>query len=127
MSDRNRILVVDDDQDIVRGTRLRLDIAGYETFAASNGEEGIASAMALNPDAILMDVRMPQMDGLTALARLRTRAETKDIPVVILSASVVDRQAALDAGARFFLSKPYQGKKLLAAIESAVTNDTLRN
>jgi CheY-like chemotaxis protein len=123
----NRVLVVEDDRDVLRATRLRLEIAGYKTFSASNGEEGVASAVELHPDVILLDVRMPRMDGLTALAILGERAETENIPVVMLSASVVDQQAALDAGARFFLSKPYQGKTLLAAIKSATNDETIRN
>ena len=123
----NRVLVVDDDRDVLRATRLRLEIAGYKTFSASNGEEGVASAVELHPDVILLDVRMPRMDGLTALAILGDRAETENIPVVMLSASVVDQRAALDAGARFFLSKPYQGKTLLAAIKSATNDETIRN
>jgi CheY-like chemotaxis protein len=123
----NRILVVDDDRDVLRGARLRLEGAGYETFSAADGEEGVASAVKLRPDAILLDVRMPRMDGLTALAKLRERADTRNIPVVMLSASLIDQQAALDAGARFFLSKPYQGRTLLAAIESATNNEIIRN
>jgi CheY-like chemotaxis protein len=123
----NRILVVDDDRDVLRGARLRLECAGYETFSAADGEEGVAAAVKLSPDAILLDVRMPRMDGLTALAKLRERAETRNIPVVMLSASLIDQQAALDAGARFFLSKPYQGRTLLAAIESATNNEIIRN
>jgi CheY-like chemotaxis protein len=123
----NRILVVDDDQDVLRGVRLRLEGAGYKTFSAADGEEGVASAVKLRPDAILLDVRMPRMDGLTALATLRDRNETRNIPVVMLSASIIDQQAALDAGARFFLSKPYQARTLLAAIEAATKNEIIRN
>jgi CheY-like chemotaxis protein len=67
-----------------------------------------------------MDVRMPRMNGLEALLRLQSSAATNAIPVIMLSASLADRQAALDAGARFFLKKPYQGEQLLAALEDAL-------
>ena len=117
----NRILIVDDDEDILRGARIRLKGAGYKTFLAHDGAEGVLSAVENNPNAIVMDVRMPRMDGLTALAQLRGRRETKDIPVVMLSASLVDQQAALNAGARYFLTKPYQGETLLAAVDSALS------
>jgi CheY-like chemotaxis protein len=123
----NRILVVDDDRDVLRGARLRLEVAGYKTFSASDGEEGVAAAVELHPDVILLDVRMPRMDGLAALAILSDRADTKNIPVIMVSASLIDQQAALDAGARYFLSKPYQGKTLLAAIESATNDEIVRS
>lgn len=126
MSGTRRILVVDDDHDIVRGTRLRLDRAGYETLAAYDGEEAIDSAAAHHPDAIVLDVRMPHMNGLAALDGLRHRSDTKEIPVIMLSASLVDQNAALDGGARFFLRKPYHGETLLAAVEAVLSETELQ-
>ena len=120
MKERRKILVIDDDHDVVLGTSLRLRSAGYETVAAYDGEEGIAAAIDLCPDAIVLDVRMPRLDGLSALERLRRYAGTRDIPVVIVSASLVDRHAALDSGARYFLPKPYHAKSLLTALASAI-------
>ena len=72
------------------------------------------------PDAIVMDIRMPRKDGMTALAELQQNSATRDIPVIVLSASLRDQQRALDAGARFFLPKPYHGKNLLAAVSTAL-------
>jgi CheY-like chemotaxis protein len=60
------------------------------------------------------------MDGLTALAQLRSREDTSHIPVIMLSASLIDKPAALDAGARFFLTKPYDAEQLIAAVHKAV-------
>jgi DNA-binding response OmpR family regulator len=120
MHSRNCILVVDDDRDMVRGARLRLGAAGYETLVAFDGAEGVAKAIDNLPDAILLDILMPRMNGLRALVELRAHQQTKCIPIVMLSARVVDQQAALDAGARFFLTKPYRARKLLEAIESAL-------
>src|SRR5262249_20023816 len=108
MLDKKRVLIVDDDHDIIQGADLRLRAAGYDTLTASDGEQGVAAAVNNTPDAILMDVRMPRLDGLGALAQLKQRAETRDIPVVVLSASLRDQRAALDAGARYFLTKPYR-------------------
>ena len=96
-----KILIIDDDHDVVRGTSLRLRSAGYEIAAAYDGEEGVAAAKELTPDAIVLDVRMPRLDGLGALDRLRRCDDTKHIPVVMVSASLVDRHAALDSGALF--------------------------
>ena len=95
--------------------------AGYRTLAAYDGEQGVSSAKDNRPDAIVLDVRMPRVDGLTALKRLRGSDDTRHIPVVMVSASLVDQHEALDSGARFFLSKPYQPKSLLAAVQSAMS------
>jgi DNA-binding response OmpR family regulator len=121
MTDKGAILMVDDDPEILRATGLRLRAAGYRTHMASDGDEGIAAAAAEHPDLILLDVRMPRKDGLTALADLKRRSDTQAIPVVILSASIVDEKAALDAGARFFIRKPYRGDLLLKAIRTAMS------
>jgi CheY-like chemotaxis protein len=124
MVSRGKILVVDDDRDIAFGTGLRLRAAGYETLMACDGVEGVASARENQPDVILLDVRMPRMDGLQALAELRRETTTKHIPVVMLSASMRDQQLALDRGARFFQSKPYQTGHLLAAVATALSENS---
>jgi CheY-like chemotaxis protein len=116
-----KILIVDDDHQIAMGASVRLRAAGYETVFAHDGSQGIDAAHCEQPDAIVLDVRMPVMDGLACLAELKKHPMTKDIPVVMLSASVVDEEAALDAGARFFLRKPFAGKLLLEAIDAATS------
>jgi CheY-like chemotaxis protein len=121
MPDPATVLMIDDDREIVRGACLRLRAAGYRMLTAGDAETGIAAAIASHPDIILLDVRLPRRDGLFALSDLKRRPETKHIPVVMLSASVVDQQAALDAGARFFLRKPYCGDMLVQAIRTALT------
>jgi CheY-like chemotaxis protein len=115
------ILLVDDDRDIVEVARRRLQAAGFETIAAQDGPRGVSLALAHHPDAIVLDVRMPHMDGLTVLRQLQSDEKTRDIPVVMLSASIVDRSYALDAGARFFVRKPYLGTTLVAAICSVLS------
>lgn len=120
-SEHRRILLVDDDHDILRGACLRLRAAEYVTMTVEDGEQAIAAAVANQPDAIVLDVRMPKKDGLAALEELRSQTTTRDIPVVMLSASVVDEKRSLNAGARYFLRKPYRGNDLLAAITAAIT------
>lgn len=115
------ILIVDDDRDVRKGTQLRLQAAGYKTLEAENGIEGIEMAIENKPDAMLLDVRMPKMDGLTALKLMQSNGMTKGMPVVMLSASHVDQSEALDSGARYFLTKPYQGSELLATIDSVLS------
>jgi DNA-binding response OmpR family regulator len=121
MPDQVTVLMVDDDEEIVCAACLRLRAAGFDTLTASDGEAGVAAAIANHPDAILLDVRLPRRGGLSVLSELKRKLETKDIPVVMLSASVVDQQAALDAGARFFLRKPYRGDMLVQAVRTALT------
>jgi len=120
MPDPATVLIVDDDREIVRGVSLRLEAAGYRMLTAGDAEAGIATAVANRPDIIVLDVRLPRRNGLSALSDLKRRPQTKQIPVVMLSASVVDQQAALDAGARFFLRKPYRGDVLVQAIRAAL-------
>lgn len=120
MVGRKRVLVIDDEREIAQGACLRLKCAGYDTLTAADGQAGVDAAVTEQPDAILLDVRMPRMDGLTALGQLRLRADTRHIPVVMLSASLVDKPAALDSGARFFLTKPYDASTLIAAVSTAV-------
>ncbi len=120
MSEQATVLLIEDDREILNIAALRLRAAGYKTLAASDGEEGVQRAVAERPDAIVLDVRMPKMDGMTALVELQDQEETRHIPVVMLSASVVDQQRALEAGARFFLTKPYQGRDLLSAVSAAM-------
>ena len=116
------ILIVDDDKDVRLGTRLRLQAAGYRTLEAENGLVGIAAAIEHGPDVVLLDVRMPKMDGLTALKLMQHNEITKQTPIIMLSASHVDQTEALDNGAKYFLTKPYQGQNMLAAVEAALTN-----
>ena len=123
MSDQTTVLLIEDDREIRSVASLRLRAAGYNTMDAADGEEGVRKALAEHPDAIVMDVRMPMKDGMTALAELKKQEETRDIPIVMLSASIVDQQRALEAGARFFLTKPYQGTDLLATVTAAINRN----
>jgi len=116
-----RVLLVDDDPTLVRALQIRLSAAGYDVVMASNGKAGLEAAMAERPDAIVLDVRMPVLDGLETLAELKRDASTQDIPVVMLSASIVDQQQALDQGARFFLHKPYDAPTIISAIENSLS------
>ena len=119
---RNKILIIDDDHHIANGARVRLSAAGYDTIVAHDGPEGIEAAMQAQPDAVVLDVRMPTMDGLAAMDRLRQDPATNRIPVVMLSASIVDEKAALNAGARFFIRKPFSGDTLIEAINYVTTD-----
>lgn len=118
---RTKVLVVDDDAHILMGTKLRLAHAGYEICTATDGDTGVQLALTERPDIVVMDVSMPRMNGLEALVRLRADRRTELIPVVMLSASLRDKQTALDAGARFFVGKPYNSLDLLSAVQKALS------
>jgi CheY-like chemotaxis protein len=120
MSRSQKVLIVDDDREIVMGTALRLRSAGYEAVSAFDGRGGIAAARQQHPDATILDVRMPQMDGLEMIRELKEHEDTRNIPVVMLSASLRDKRRALDAGARFFLTKPCRSADLLEAVTAAI-------
>lgn len=122
MPDARDILIVDDDQQLAFGVSRRLEAAGYSTRIANDGEQGVAEAEREKPGVILMDVMMPKVDGMDALHRLRTDGKTRDVPVIMLSASLGDEQKALDAGARFFLRKPCRHDQLFAAVEQAFSD-----
>ena len=124
MPDRINVLVTDDEADVRRGVSLWLNAAGFDTFTANDGAEAVCAAREKHPGAIVLDVRMPRVNGMQALEALQKCPETKSIPVVMLSASLVDQQRALEAGAKFFLRKPYSGKELVCALRS-VTQDSV--
>ncbi|TWT39627.1 response regulator [Blastopirellula retiformator] len=118
MCRNKRVLVIDDETDIQLGVSCWLRHAGYETIIAKDGFEGLEIAGQTTPDLILLDMLMPKMDGLKTLGELRAKTETGDIPVVMLSASLRDEQRALDAGARYFVKKPYEGKRLVSTVNA---------
>lgn len=118
MAEIRRILVIDDDREIIRGLVYRLKANRYEVQVAHGGAEGLAAVTLSAPDAVVLDIRMPDMDGLTVLSKLKAAKETHEIPVIMCSASLVDQKDALDRGASFFVQKPFDAKVLVAAIQA---------
>lgn len=124
MSEPKNILVVEDDREISNATCLRLRAAGFAAQALYEGCDVVRRAESDPPEVILLDVRLPDVDGLTTLRELKRLESTRQIPVVMLSASMRDEQAALDSGARYFLRKPYDGENLLMAVRTAIDEVT---
>ncbi len=120
-----KILVVDDDAEFVIGTSLRLLHAGYQVDTAKDGIEALEKIASESYGLILMDIRMPRMDGLEALKEITTNPLTSGLPVVIFSASPGDQVLALDSGAKCFLRKPIENTKLLAVTEALVQRQTV--
>ena len=125
MPDTQTILLVDDDDDVVRGMKLRFETAGYRTILANSAASATVSARTLQPQAIVMDVCMKDGSGLEVIEELKNDRETQHIPIVMLSGCISSQQRALDNGARFFLRKPYKGNEVLAAVETAIEESHL--
>jgi two-component system cell cycle response regulator DivK len=113
------ILIVEDDVKSRKLVREVLRVRGYEIIEAETGEEGVGLAQERRPRLVLMDIRLPGIDGIQALGQLRADVATRQIPVMAMTASVMagDRQRVLDAGFDDFLSKPINVKGFLAAVE----------
>ncbi len=108
------ILIAEDERDIRELIAFTLRFAGYEVTMVSNGEEAVQAAAQIRPALILMDVRMPRMDGYQACQALKANPDLKDIPVVFLSAKGQESeiQAGLAAGATDYLLKPFAPDEL---------------
>jgi CheY-like chemotaxis protein len=117
---RPLVLVVDDDRDVVQGLSIRLKAQGYDVITAYDGAAGVSAANDRHPDAIVMDIRMPGMDGVAAVGELKRNPKTQHTPVVMLSASVRDQQRALEMGVSYFIPKPYTASAVMSAIESSM-------
>ena len=118
MSDRRRILVVDDDRAVRDSLRRSLEFNGYTVDVASDGVEALARVPLTGPDAIVMDVMMPRLDGLEATRALR--AAGNDVPILVLTArdAVRNRVDGLDAGADDYLTKPFALEEMLARLRA---------
>lgn len=112
------VLVVEDDRDIRELVKLMLEIAGYRVFEAENGFQGLEMARQHKPDAILMDMSLPVMDGCRCTRHIRQEPRFKNIPIIACTAynRWEWRGKAILAGCTDFLTKPYDSRKLLAML-----------
>jgi two-component system response regulator MprA len=113
-----RLLVVDDDRAVRESLRRALTLEGYEVDLAEDGADGLARVAGASPDAIVLDVAMPVVDGIEMCRRLRD--DGASLPILMLTAreSVTDRVAGLDAGADDYLAKPFALEELLARLRA---------
>jgi two-component system KDP operon response regulator KdpE len=112
-----RVLVVDDEPQIIRALRINLRVRQYEVFAAANGAEALAEAARHPPDVVILDLGLPDLDGLEVIAGLRGWTSA---PIIVLSgrADSTDKVDALDAGADDYVTKPFAMDELLARIRA---------
>jgi CheY-like chemotaxis protein len=118
-----RILIIDDEDDIREVAALSLEsVAGWEVLTASSGAEGMAIAASQRPDAILMDVMMPGMDGPTTFREMQKQPNTAQIPVILLTAKVqgVDQRRFAGLGVTTVLFKPFDPLTLAEQMSAAL-------
>ena len=116
----SRILVVDDDPDLREIVQLKLEISGFETYAEADGEAGLAAALELLPDLVLLDWMMPKLTGVEVCGLLREDPRTSGVPVILLTAKaqVSDIERGFAAGADDYIVKPFSPTELLARINA---------
>lgn len=121
-----KILVIDDEAQIQRFLKIALEGSGYEVILADNGRQGLESAILQSPDLILLDLGLPDINGLEVLRQLREWSKT---PVIILSVQNQERDkvAALDLGADDYLTKPFGVQELLARLRVALRHSAERS
>ena len=120
-----KILYVEDNEDNVYLLTRRLGRRGYEVVVAGDGEQGVAMARSEAPGLILMDLSLPVLDGWEATRRIKAAPETRDIPVIALSAHAMtsDREKALEAGCDDFDTKPVELDRLLGKIRALLPEE----
>jgi DNA-binding response OmpR family regulator len=121
-----RVLIADDEPAIRDVLALLLETEGFETQAVANGREACIAARAVRPDLLLLDVMMPEQDGLSALRELKADPATNGIPVLMISALSTSRDllAAEEAGAAGYLAKPFRSDDLLDRIHAVLEQRT---
>jgi len=113
-----KILIADDEPDYVKIVALRLRKSGYHIIVATNGEEALACARTANPDLILLDIRLPKMDGFEVCRRVKKDPLLSRIPVLFASAHVSDnvRETVFRCGGEGYLEKPFENEVMLDSI-----------
>jgi DNA-binding response OmpR family regulator len=118
------ILALDDEKDILKLIQYNLEREGYQVLCAKSGEEGLEAVRSKHPDLVILDLMMPGIDGLEVCKIVRANKDTKNIPILMLTAkdSEVDQVLGLELGATDYMSKPFSVKVLLARVKNIFRN-----
>ncbi len=121
--DRKKILIVDDEPHIVELVRVCLEDTEYDIVEAYDGEEALTKAREEHPDVILLDIMLPKKDGYEVCRELKTNGDTRDIPIVMLTAKgqEVDKVKGFQSGADSYMTKPFSPLRLLTELEEKLT------
>jgi two-component system alkaline phosphatase synthesis response regulator PhoP len=115
---KKKLLIIEDEQDLIKGLKLNLSDEGFDVDWAVNGTEGLRKAIEEAPDLIILDIMLPEMDGLEVCRKLRQK--NIDIPVIMLTAKgeEIDKVVGLEIGADDYMTKPFSIRELLARIKA---------
>lgn len=126
MEEQQTVLVADDDEDVLELVAFRLSRAGYRTVTARDGREALAVVEAERPDLSVLDVAMPELDGLEVTRRLREGRATRGMPIILLTALSQERdvRAGILAGADAYIRKPFSHRELRARVDAMLSGAT---
>ena len=116
---KKRILVVDDEVELIKAIQIRLEQAGYEALFAYDGQQGLEKAHKEKPDLIILDLMLPKMDGYKVCALLKKDTKYTKIPIIMLTARAqeTDEKLGLELGADAYITKPFQHEVVVAKIK----------
>ena len=119
MSEKKRILIIEDETELVKAIQIRLEQAGYEVLDAYDGQEGLEKAKKEKPDLIILDLMLPKMDGHKVCGLLKKDTRFAKIPIIILTAKAQesDEKLSFEVGADAYITKPFQHEVVLAKIK----------
>ena len=119
---KKKILIIEDEENLVELIKFRLETNGYDVSVALDGEKGLEKILEIKPDLVLLDVRMPKMDGYEVCRRAKSNPELSDIPILILTAQAHDSEVnkAMESHPDAFLSKPFEPEDLLRNIKELI-------
>jgi DNA-binding response OmpR family regulator len=122
--DQKKILVVDDESDLVAMISIRLEASGYKVVAAYDGQEALEKVRQENPDLIVLDIMIPKLDGYKVCRMLKFDEKYKHIPIILFSARAQesDKKLGEQVGANAYITKPFEPKVLLDKIKELTTN-----
>lgn len=126
-AEQSYLLIVEDDPDILQLLNTTLTFKGYRVITARNGREGLEAIQKERPATVIADIMMPKLDGFGLVHRIRINPETRDIPVVFITATYVapeDREFALNIGATRFIQKPVDLEKFLTTVAEVLKQGT---
>lgn len=117
---KKRILVVDDEVDLVETVRFSLELEGYDVLVAYNGEEALNQARKENPDLILLDLMLPKLDGYKVCRLLKFDERYKHIPILMLTAKTQEKDKAtgMETGANEYITKPFEMDELMKKVKN---------
>jgi DNA-binding response OmpR family regulator len=120
MSERFRILLVDDEPSIVKMVGKRLEVEGFDVLIATDGQEGLTQARSVSPDLIVLDLMLPKMNGYEVCTMLKQDARYQRIPIVLFTAKAQekDEKLGMECGANAYVRKPFRAQELLDTIRT---------